>query len=886
MEEIDNPPPRSRLAAKEELSVEPTETRSVSSISDVSQEKNVHKHYTTIVVGAMPANGGVVLAGGPKIKESHSRGTISRSQSRSDPPARGSHRTEREHKSKRNTHMGTSSGAVRTTSGEKRYSYTGHRAYSSNGTDDMVGRHRTHRGHGAYGRTTSDLHIPRQDAVGLDDENFESRMELLRDDHYDEEQGGVATMERRRSDHAKTLCMIMGWLVAIVFLVFLALFFLEKNKHISLLPTRMVEVTAPPSVAPSGAPSASPTWQGDHFFRLLPESSLKAITEDPESPQRKAYDWLVVDSQVQTYSSSRLVQRFALATFFHATGGPTHWNRNSTKRWLSSAHECKWGMATSLQAGILVDRDNNYFYDMHDVSGPCTKKITADDVRDEEAEEELVYEYLWFPRNDLVGTLPPEIYLLTSLRILSLFGNPELEGSIASNIGALTNLEALAMSYTRLYGSIPEEIQACSNLSGIMLSGTGLKGTIPSLGNLSSLQHLFLDFNYLTGQIPSDLPPLMGQMVLAMNHLNGTVPTEIWSLDHLYELDVRSNELTGAVIPNELHQMTSLKYWHASNNLLSGELIPTSLAIMTNLRIMSLFQNRINSTIPSDIGLLSNLTLISIRDNDMTGTLPSELGLLSLCRWLWLFGNKFVANIPSEIGNMEDLVELRLNNNLFWGSVPSELGQLPLLYDLKLNDNAIAGQLPSELGLLPDLNLMHLQNNQISGIIPTELSNLESLAELQLHGNRQLSSSIPSELGLLSNLDVLFLDDCQLNSTLPSELGQLVALELLSVSGNELSGSVPLEVTALPSLIYFNVADNRFTGNVPVLTSHHSNNGTSKAALEAFNISHNGFVGEIPIELCTLDATVFQYDCSKSLCGCFSCLCDSRIPVDAFKIWN
>jgi len=69
-------------------------------------------------------------------------------------------------------------------------------------------------------------------------------------------------------------------------------------------------------------------------------SSSQALS-DPTSPQYKAKAWLILDDPLlltpsETITDQRILQRYALAVFYFATGGPETWNPNS---WMQG-NEC------------------------------------------------------------------------------------------------------------------------------------------------------------------------------------------------------------------------------------------------------------------------------------------------------------------------------------------------------------------------------------------------------------------------------------------------------------------------------------------------------------------------------------------------------------------
>lgn len=56
------------------------------------------------------------------------------------------------------------------------------------------------------------------------------------------------------------------------------------------------------------------------------------------------------------------------------------------------------------------------------------------------------------------------------------------------------------------------------------------------------------------------------------------------------------------------------------------------------LQDLSLYDNRLTSTIPTQLGTLRNLEKLATHDNkELTGKLPAALGALSRLKYLWVF---------------------------------------------------------------------------------------------------------------------------------------------------------------------------------------------------------------------------------------------------------
>ena len=238
------------------------------------------------------------------------------------------------------------------------------------------------------------------------------------------------------------------------------------------------------------ASTADPLSADEFLLSVLPQHSVKAITGEPESPQALAFQWLLNDTDLYTGSGSntkilthwRIQQRYALATLYYATEGHL-WFHN--ENWLNhSSHECSW----------YSEIRNRLFQ---------PPPLLCPDFNSSDTEAMGVITNLGLTRNNLIGSLPLELMMLTSLRTLSLGLNVQLQGPIPNAIGNLTNLEGLWIHNVQNGGTIPSSIGMLTKLRAISLAGNDHEGSIPNqLVQLTNTESLLLGSNpRLTGNI-------------------------------------------------------------------------------------------------------------------------------------------------------------------------------------------------------------------------------------------------------------------------------------------------------------------------------------------------------------------------------------------------
>ena len=421
-----------------------------------------------------------------------------------------------------------------------------------------------------------------------------------------------------------------------------------------------------------------------------------------------------------------------------------------------------------------------------------------------------------------------------------------LTGEQLSNwYGVITNDDGLVIELdleeNNLTGTIAPELGNLSNLHSLWLDKNQLAGSIPpELGNLSNIVNLDLDSNQLTGPIPPELGNLSNvkRLELEDNKLTGTIPAELGNLPQVEDLELARNQLTG-LIPVELGNLSTLTDLYLEGNQLSGS-IPPELGNLHNLQALTLGRNQLTGTVPQELCDLTALSYIELEGNQLTGAIPPELcgspdkivqetgqgdrevlvefyNATGGPQWEnngnWLSDEALRDWHGVSTDQNGRVTQLYLASNNLTGAIPPGLANLPALNDLALWGNQLTGPIPPELGNSPNLQGLTLDQNQLTGTIPSELGNLANLVGLNLVSN-QLTGPIPPELGNLSNLQSLHLYSNQLVGSVPPELGNLSKLRFLLLDEKQLPDGLPMALCKLPDGTV-RVWDGQFLNDVP-----------------------------------------------------------------------
>jgi Leucine-rich repeat (LRR) protein len=404
-----------------------------------------------------------------------------------------------------------------------------------------------------------------------------------------------------------------------------------------------------------------------------------------------------------------------------------------------------------------------------------------------------------------------------------------------------------------------------ANLQVLDMTNNVLSGTVPaSLYNMSTLTHLGMGMNNLTGEIPGDIGyslPRIVKLIMAQNNFQGQIPASLANATSLQIINLWDNAFRGTIpsfgtLPNLIELDLTM------NHLESGDW--SFLSSLTNCRqLVNLYldKNALQGILPSSIGNLSStLEVLVLSTNEISGTIPSEVERLRNLKLLSMEQNFLTGNIPYSLGHLPNLLVLSLSQNKLSGQIPLSLSNLSQISELYLQENNLSGPIPGALGHCKNLDSLNLSYNSFDGSIPRQLFTLSTLAQCLDLSYNQLSGQIPLEIGNLINLGPLNISNNKLTGQIPSTLGECVHLESLHMEGNLLDGRIPESFTALRGLIEMDLSRNNLNGEIPEFFG-------SFTSMKLLNLSFNNLEGPVPTGGIFQDARDVFVQGNKNLCA-------------------
>jgi hypothetical protein len=235
-----------------------------------------------------------------------------------------------------------------------------------------------------------------------------------------------------------------------------------------------------------------------------------------------------------------------------------------------------------------------------------------------------------------------------------------------------------------------------ANIQHLDLHSNMLSGPIPStLGNLSSLQYLYIGYNNFSGEISEK----------TFSKLINLHSLDLSSSKFVFQFDLDwfpPFQLLKLSLSNTNHGPNFPSWIYTQKSLQSLDLSSSGISFVDRNKFSSLIEG-----IPKFL-LLSN--------NSMTGDISN---ISPMAGSVDLSYNSFSGSIPHSWNNLKDLNYIDLWSNKLSGEVLIHFSDLTQLHSLNLGKNKFSGTIPFNVS--QNLRVVILRDNQFEGTIQSPL---------------------------------------------------------------------------------------------------------------------------------------------------------------------
>ncbi|KAL6278382.1 hypothetical protein ACE6H2_021983 [Prunus campanulata] len=159
----------------------------------------------------------------------------------------------------------------------------------------------------------------------------------------------------------------------------------------------------------------------------------------------------------------------------------------------------------------------------------------------------LKAKHFHFNKNQLSGTIPPELFSSEMILIHILFDGNQFAGEIPSTIALVQTLEVLRLDRNALTGSVPSNISNLTNVNELDLSNNSFNPSeAPQwFSNLPSITTIVLEFGALEGTVPEKMFSItsLQQVKLKNNAFNETLNLGDSISPQLQLVDLQNNQI-------------------------------------------------------------------------------------------------------------------------------------------------------------------------------------------------------------------------------------------------------------------------------------------------------------------------------------------------------
>nr|XP_043631779.1 receptor protein kinase TMK1 [Erigeron canadensis] len=369
-----------------------------------------------------------------------------------------------------------------------------------------------------------------------------------------------------------------------------------------------------------------------------------------------------------------------------------------------------------------------------------------------------------------------------------------------------------------------------NRVTRIQIGHFNLQGSLPStLSNLTQLERLELQWNSISGPLPSLSGLSSLQVLMLSNNMFNSIPSDFFTdMSSLQSLEIDNNPFEKWVIPDSLKDASTLQNFSAVNVNLTGQIPdffgPDDFPGLVNLHLAL---NDLNGTLPLSLSG-SQIESLWVNGQKLSGKIDVLQNMTSL-KEVWLHSNSFSGPLP-DFSGLKELEVLSVRDNSFTGPVPDSLVNLESLKSVNLTNNMFQGPMPKfkdsvSVDMAKDSNNFCLpEPGECDGRVNTLLEIAKSMDYSPKFANSWKGNDPCADwFGITcnnGNITIVTFEKMQLKGTISPAFASLKSLQRIVLADNNLTGTIPEELTTLPALTALDLENNNLYGKVPAFRSN------------------------------------------------------------------
>lgn len=318
----------------------------------------------------------------------------------------------------------------------------------------------------------------------------------------------------------------------------------------------------------------------------------------------------------------------------------------------------------------------------------------------------------------------------------------------------------------------------------------------------------------------------------------GVSCTNILGQDHVTQLTLNNNMLSGTMLPASMSGLTYLSWINLSNNTIRSSL-PPEWAAWDNIRSFTVSYGNLTGSFPPEwSGWWDTIQTFFVVGNQIQGILPTEWDSRTNIENFDVQQNQLTGTLPVSWSTWGSISGFSISFNTIQGTLPTTWSSWGNIRSFESSFNSLTWGLPTERDTWTSLVSFDVSNNNLNGVLPVGWSTLTTLQSFSA-GNNDFTETLPTSWSTRTNINQFYIGYNPLTGSLPSEWSTWTSIQSFDASASNIRGTLPASWSSWNSIVNFIASLNNITWSLPPEWSTWNN-------VQYFGMYANQLVGSFP----------------------------------------